>query len=198
MQYVEPIARLIRNFSRLPGIGEKTAARLALFVLNSERTYVAELSASLTGVKDDVSLCSECMSFSDIEPCPICADPARDRATICVVSDFKDMAALESTGRYRGLYHILHGSLAPLKGIGPDRIKIKELVERLGRGTFSEVVVATGFDAEGEATAAYLSSVLAPLDVKLSRIASGVPVGSFIEYMDSSTLERAMEGRREL
>ncbi len=198
MRYAEPISRLIKAFSRLPGIGEKTASRLALFIMNSGRGYVEELAASLIGVKDKVGLCSVCMTFSDNDPCNICSNGVRDASTVCVVGDYKDMVALEDVGSYTGTYHILHGHLAPLKGIGPDDIKIKELVKRVERKGVKEVILATSFDAEGEATAAYLASALKPYGLKLTRIASGVPVGSYIEYMDHVTLGRAMDGRREV
>ncbi|MEE9615241.1 MAG: recombination mediator RecR [Thermodesulfobacteriota bacterium] len=201
MQYAEPIKRLVEAFSRLPGIGEKTASRLALYVLNAkggEGGCAEELAKALTEVKQSVGLCSECMSFSERDPCPICADNARDPSTVCVVGDYKDMAALESVGSYMGRYHILHGSLAPLKGIGPDEIRIKELLKRVDGGGVKEVILATSFDAEGEATAVYLMKLLKQYGAKLTRLASGVPVGSYIEYMDPSTLGRAMEGRKEL
>ncbi|MBI5561867.1 MAG: recombination protein RecR [Deltaproteobacteria bacterium] len=199
MQYAEPITKLIKAFSRLPGIGEKTAARLALFVLNSRKEYAEEFAASLMAVKEKVSLCSECMTFSDVDPCPICSDPARDAGAVCVVSDFKDMAAIESMAGYRGRYHILHGSLAPLKGIGPDEIRIRELVSRVGTGRVREVILATGFDAEGDATATYIAGLLkGAANVSITRIASGVPVGGAVEYMDGATLGRAMDGRRTL
>ncbi len=198
MQYAEPISRLIKSFSRLPGIGEKTASRLALFILNSKREYVEELARSIINVKDGVSLCSECMSFSEADPCAICSDPTRDPSTICVVGDYKDMVVIEDSGGYRGRYHILHGVLAPLKGVGPEELRINELLGRVERNTVKEVILATGFDSEGEATAMYLSKLLKPYNLRLTRIASGVPVGSYIEYMDCATLGRAMEGRREV
>jgi recombination protein RecR len=196
MRYAEPIDRLINAFSRLPGIGEKTAARLALYILNSKSEYVDELAASLSGLKDGVALCSCCMSFSSVDPCHICADELRDSGTVCVVSDYKDMMALESAGGYKGRYHVLHGNLAPLKGIGPDELRIKELLDRVGANGVEEVILATGFDAEGEATSTYIAGLLKPYQVKLTRIASGVPVGSYVEYMDSVTLSRAMDGRK--
>lgn len=198
MRYAEPIARLIKAFSRLPGVGLKTASRLAIFVMNSDREYVEELAASLTGVKDRVGLCSRCMTFSEKDPCSICSDATRDVTTVCVVGDYRDMMALDAVGSYRGGYHILHGLLSPLKGIGPDEIRIKELITRVERDGVKEVILATSFDAEGEATAMYLMKTLKPYGLKLSRIASGVPVGSYIEYMDVATLGRALEGRREL
>jgi recombination protein RecR len=196
MRYAEPIDRLIKAFSRLPGIGEKTAARLALYILNSKSEYVDELAASLSDLKHMVALCSGCMSFSSADPCHICADELRDAGTVCVVSDYKDMMALESAGGYGGRYHVLHGNLAPLKGIGPDELRIKELLEKVRANGVEEVILATGFDAEGEATSAYIAGLLKPYQVKLTRLASGVPVGSYVEYMDSVTLSRAMDGRR--
>ena len=198
MRYAGPIDRLIKALSRLPGIGEKSATRIALFILNSKKEYADELAGSIAGLREKVSLCSSCMTFSDVNPCRICADPARDAHTICVVSDFKDMVALEGMGGYRGSYHILHGNLAPLKGIGPDEIRIKELLGRVEADGVKEVILATGFDSEGESTSAYLARLLRPYGVKLTRIASGIPVGSFVEYMDGATLGRAMEGRKEV
>lgn len=198
MRYAEPIERLIKMFARLPGIGEKTAARLALFILNSNSGYVDELVRSLLGVKEKVSLCSVCMAFSESDPCRMCSDSGRDSATVCVVSDYKDMVAIESMGGYKGRYHILHGNLAPLKGVGPDEIRIKELLGRVATKGVKEVILATGFDAEGEATSMYLARLLKPYDVRLTRIASGVPMGSYVEYMDGATLGRAMEGRKEV
>lgn len=198
MRYAEPIDRLIKAFSRLPGIGEKSATRLALYVLNSGRDYASELAASVMAVKEKVSLCPVCMTFSDSNPCAICSDAARDPAVVCVVSDYKDMMALEAMGGYKGAYHILHGSLAPLKGVGPDDLKIRELIRRLDQGGIKEVILATGFDAEGEATTMYVAGLIKPFGVAVTRIASGVPVGCFVEYMDGATLGRAMDGRRAL
>jgi len=198
MRYVEPISRLISAFAKLPGIGEKTAGRLALYVLNVDKGFAVEFSESLLGVKENIRLCSVCMGFSDIDPCALCSDGSRDAAIVCVVSDFKDMAALENSGRFTGLYHILHGNLAPLKGVGPDEIRIKELVSRVKAGSIDEVILATGFDVDGDSTAGYLMKILKPYGVKITRIASGVPVGSYIEYMDPSTLERAMNARKEV
>lgn len=198
MQYAEPINNLIRAISRLPGIGEKSATRLALFVLNADREYVAALAEAIATVKEKVSLCSVCMTFSDTDPCRICNDPGRDADTVCVVSDYKDMTAIESMGAYKGTYHILHGNLAPLKGVGPDELRLKELMKRVEAGGLREVILATGFDSEGEATAAYISRLLRPSGVKVTRLASGIPVGSYVEFMDGATLGRALDGRREL
>ncbi len=198
MRYAGPIERLIKGFSGLPGIGEKSATRLALFILNSREGFAEELAASILEVREKLTLCSECMAFSDQDPCSVCSDGTRSPDTVCVVSDFKDMMALEDAGQYRGRYHVLHGNLAPLKGVGPDDLRIAELLERLRSGVVREVVLATGFDSEGEATAMYLTRLLKPLEVKVTRLASGVPVGSYIEFMDRATLGRALEGRREV
>ncbi|MEK6530860.1 MAG: recombination mediator RecR [Deltaproteobacteria bacterium] len=198
MQYAGPIDNLIKALTKLPGIGEKSATRLALFVLNSKREYVEGLCSSLIDVKEKVRLCSRCMAFSDVDPCGICADARRDASLVCVVSDYRDFFAIEGTGAFKGVYHILHGNLAPLKGIGPDELRIRELIQRLKSPDIREVIVATGFDAEGEATAMYLTGIIRQFSIRLTRIASGVPVGSYIEYMDDATLSRAMEGRMTL
>lgn len=198
MQYAGPIDNLIKALTKLPGIGEKSATRLALFVLNSKREYVEGLCSSLIEVKEKVRLCSRCMAFSDVDPCGICADARRDASLVCVVSDYRDFFAIEGTGAFKGVYHILHGNLAPLKGIGPDELRIRELIQRLKSPEIREVIVATGFDAEGEATAMYLTGIIRQFSIRLTRIASGVPVGSYIEYMDDATLSRAMEGRMTL
>jgi len=198
MHYAGPIERLIKGFSALPGIGEKSATRLALFILNSKQGYAEELSASILEVRERLTLCASCMAFSDTNPCEICSDSRRNIGTVCVVSDFKDMMALEDAGDYKGRYHVLHGSLAPLKGVGPDELRIKELMSRISSGDVREVVLATGFDSEGEATSLYLTRLLKDSGVLVTRIASGVPVGSYIEFMDRATLGRAMAGRREV
>ncbi len=198
MRYAGPIDRLIKAFSRLPGIGEKSASRLALFILNSNKGYADELAACLLDLEEKVKLCSVCMTFSDTDPCYICSDAARDGGIVCVVSDYKDMMAFEGMGGYRGRYHILHGNLAPLKGIGPDDLRIRELITRVEAKGVKEAILATGFDAEGEATAVYLTKLLKPYNLRLTRIASGIPVGSYVEYMDGATLGRAMDGRKEV
>ena len=198
MQYAEPINNLIRAITRLPGIGEKSATRLALFILNADGGYVASLADAIATVREKVSLCSVCMTFSDTDPCRICNDAGRDADTVCVVSDYKDMTAIESMGAYKGTYHILHGNLAPLKGVGPDELRLKELLKRVDSGGIKEVILATGFDSEGEATAAYISKLLRPSGVKITRLASGIPVGSYVEFMDGATLGRALDGRREV
>lgn len=202
MKYVEPISRLVETLARLPGIGNKTASRLALFILNSRSEYIDEFVENLIGVKDKVNLCADCMAFSDHKLCSICDDDSRDKSIICVVGDYKDMIALESTGHFKGVYHVLHGTLAPLKGIGPDEIRLKELLARVEGGNIKEVILATSFDGEGDATAHYIIKTIKEysdkegLEIELTRLASGVPVGSFIEYMDGATLGRALDGRR--
>lgn len=198
MKYAEPILKLIDSFTRLPGVGQKTASRLALFILNSKGGFVEEFAANLLEVKKKVRLCKECMSFAESDICKICDDDSRDKSLVCVVSDFRDMAAIEESGTFKGVYHILHGSLAPLKGIGPHDIKLDELISRIQHSEIDEIIIATGFDSEGESTAAYIGQLLNESVVTVSRIASGVPIGSFIEYMDKETLSRALKGRREL
>ncbi len=198
MSHIEPIARLVKAFASLPGIGEKTATRLALHILNARDEFVEEFAQSLKDVKTKVRLCRECMGFSPEERCNVCADPARDGSTICVVADYRDMLAIEEGGVFRGKYHILHGLLAPLKGVGPEDIRIGELLKRVDSGSVKEVIIATPVDTEGEATSLYLKKVLKERGVKVTRIAVGVPVGGYIEYMDPSTLGRAIEGRQEV
>ena len=187
----------------LPGVGEKTASRLALYVLNSDDdAYVDELCACLRDVKDNVRLCSICMTFSEVDPCAICSSSERDLSKVCVVGDYKDMVAIESSNAlssaelgYQGTYHILHGLLAPLKGVGPEDIRVGELTRRVAGGKVEEVIIATGFDSEGEATAAFVADILRPYEIKLTRIATGVPSGGSIEYMDAKTIARALVGR---
>ncbi|MBI5810152.1 MAG: recombination protein RecR [Deltaproteobacteria bacterium] len=198
MHYAGPIDKLIKALSRLPGIGEKTATRLALYILNAKKEYVDELASSLADVKGRVALCTVCMAFSEREPCRVCSNAGRDAATVCVVSDYKDMMAIEGMGGYRGRYHILHGNLAPLKGIGPDEIRIKELLRRVESDGIKEVILATGFDAEGEATYTYIAKLLKARSIRVTRLASGIPVGSYVEFMDGATLGRALEGRRDV
>jgi recombination protein RecR len=195
MQQALPIERLIRALAKLPGIGERSATRLALYILNAKKEYASGLAECIMDVKEKVLLCSRCMAFSDNDPCAICADHRRDATQVMIVSDFKDLLAIEAAGAFKGRYHILHGSLAPLKGIGPQELKIRELVARLEKDGIMEAIVATGFDAEGEATAAYLAGLIRPFNIRLTRLASGVPIGSYIEYMDDATLTRAISGR---
>ena len=198
MAVADPIARLVKELARLPGIGEKTAQRLAFHILKAGAGYAGELAAAITGVVRDVRLCSSCQTLTDRDPCPICADPRREARLLCVVEGVPDLVAIERTHEYRGRYHVLHGALSPLEGVGPSELKIRELLLRLEHAPVDEVIVATNPDVEGEATALYLTRLLKPLGVKVSRIAQGVPMGGDLEYADQVTLARALSGRREL
>jgi recombination protein RecR len=198
MSTANPIDRLVHELSKLPGIGEKTATRLAFFVLRQPMGYARDLSRALVDVKEKVKLCSSCLNLTEHDPCDLCRDARRDEGTICVVEDPTDMMAIENTHAYRGRYHILHGALSPLAGVGPDDIKIAELLSRLESPNVNEVIIATNPNVEGEATALYLSKVIKPSGLKLTRLASGIPVGGDLEYVDASTLTRAFEERREL
>jgi recombination protein RecR len=194
----DPIARLVKELAKLPGIGEKTAQRLAFHVLEAGPDYAAELAAAVVGVVRDVRLCSGCQTMTDQDPCPICRDPERDTRTVCVVETVPDLLAVERTHEFRGRYHVLHGALSPLDGVGPSDLKIRELLLRLEKEPADEVVVATNPDVEGEATALYLLKLLKPMGIKVTRIAQGVPMGGDLEYADQVTLARALAGRREL
>lgn len=197
MADADPIRRLIHAFSRLPGIGEKTAARLTFFVLDADERVARELSEALVDVRTKVNRCSICCNLTDVDPCRICRDTRRDDRTICVVESVPGMTAIERTGEYRGRYHILHGLLRPLEGIGPDELHLKELLARLD-DRVEEVIVATSPSVEGEATALYIQRLCRPLGVRVTRIASGVPIGAELEYADQVTLARALAGRREI
>jgi recombination protein RecR len=194
----DPIARLVKELARLPGIGEKTAQRLAFHVLDAGAGYATALAEAIVGVVRDVRLCSTCQTLTDRDPCAICADPRRDGRTICVVESVPDLLAVERTHEYRGRYHVLHGALSPLEGVGPADLKIRELLLRLEDAPADEVVLATNPDVEGEATALYLQKLLKPLGIRVTRIAQGVPMGGDLEYADQVTLARALAGRREL
>ncbi|MFL5270507.1 MAG: recombination mediator RecR [Anaeromyxobacteraceae bacterium] len=198
MAVADPIARLVKELARLPGIGEKTAQRLAFHIIKAGPGYAADLASAVTGVVRDVRCCSECQTLTDKDPCPICADPRRDGKLLCVVEGVPDLVAVERTHEYRGRYHVLHGALSPLDGIGPSDLKIRELLLRLERSPAEEVVLATNPDVEGEATALYLTKLLKPLGLKVTRIAQGLPMGGDLEYADQVTLARALSGRREL
>ena len=198
MAVADPIARLVRELARLPGIGEKTAQRLAFHVLEAGPEYARALAEAVVGVVRDVRCCSICQTLTEHDPCAICADDRRDPKIVCVVEGVPDLLAIERTREYRGRYHVLHGALSPLDGVGPSDLKIRELLLRLEREPAEEVVVATNPDIEGEATALYLQKLLKPLGLKLTRIAQGVPMGGDLEYADQATLARAMAGRREL
>jgi recombination protein RecR len=193
------MTRLVKELSRLPGIGEKTASRLAFNLLNRPRDQVIGLAEALLEMKERVGLCAECFGLSDMPRCPICSDSARDRSLICVVEGPADLMAMERARSYNGLYHVLHGAIAPLDGIGPDDIKTAELVTRLQNSSdLHEVIIATNATVEGEATALYLARVLKPLGTKITRLARGLPAGGDLEYSDSATLSSALNGRRDL
>jgi recombination protein RecR len=194
----DPISRLVAELAKLPGIGEKSAQRLAFFILKSPKEYAASLSSAINEVVQKVHLCSRCCTLTERDPCATCSDPRRDPKVLCVVESVPDQLAIERTREFRGQYHVLHGSLSPLEGIGPDQLRIKELMQRLQSSEAQEVIVATNPDVEGEATALYLLRLLKPMGLKLTRIAQGVPMGGDLEYADPVTLARALSGRREL
>ena len=199
MSYYSPsIEKLIESFEKLPSIGNKTAARLAFYILNASEEETNEFVSSIINAKKNLKYCSKCYNISDTDPCNICSNPKRDQDTICVVEDVRDIIAMERTHEFKGVYHVLHGSISPMNGIGPDDIKIKELLSRLMDGNVKEVILATNPRVEGEATAMYLSKLIKPLGVKVTRIAHGIPVGGDLEYTDEITLTKALEGRREL
>lgn len=198
MQYPEPIAKLIDSFMKLPGIGPKTAVRLAFFAVEMNEEDVMDFARSLVDVKRKLVYCSVCQNISDHDPCSICDDSSRDHSTICVVQDPKDVVALEKMRDYHGMYHVLHGVISPMDGIGPEDIKVAELIRRLEDENVKEVILATNPTVEGEATAMYISRLVKPIGVKTSRIAHGLPVGGDLEYADEVTLSKALEGRREL
>ncbi|MBB5356786.1 recombination protein RecR [Anoxybacillus mongoliensis] len=198
MYYPEPISKLIDSFMKLPGIGPKTAVRLAFFVLNMKEDVVLDFAKALVNAKRNLTYCSSCGHITDKDPCYICQDDKRDRSIICVVQDPKDVIAMEKMKEYNGLYHVLHGAISPMEGIGPEDIKIAELFRRLQDETVQEVILATNPNIEGEATAMYISRLLKPTGVKITRIAHGLPVGGDLEYADEVTLSKALEGRREL
>ena len=198
MSHPEPLARLIEHLQRLPGIGAKSAQRLAYHILRTPRDAADQLCAAVQDVKDRVTYCSTCNNITDVDPCAFCTDERRERHVICVVEEPQNVAAIEKTREFRGVYHVLMGALSPLQGIGPDDLKIRGLLTRVGEGGVNEVVLATNPNVEGEATALYLARLLKPLGVRVTRIATGIPVGSDIEYADEVTMSKAMEGRREV
>lgn len=199
MSYYSPsIEKLIEAFERLPSIGNKTAARLAFHMLNCSDDEVKEFVNAITDAKKNLKYCSICYNISDTDPCTICSNAGRDKSVICVVEDVKDVVAMEKTHEFKGVYHVLHGSISPMNGIGPDDIKIKELLSRLMNGEVKEVIIATNPRVEGEATAIYISKLIKPMGIKATRIAHGIPVGGDLEYTDEVTLSKALEGRREI
>jgi len=196
--FAEPLARLITEFKRLPGIGQKSAQRLAFHVLRAKREDAEHLSQAILDVKDKLGLCRVCNNIADGEICQYCGDSHRDPSIVCVVEEPHNIVGIETTRQFEGRYHVLHGALSPLRGIGPDALKIKGLVERIAQGEVREVIVATNPNVEGEATAVYLARLLKPLGVKVTRIGMGIPVGSDLEFADEVTISKAMEGRREM
>ncbi len=196
--FAPSIARLIDELKHLPGIGQKTAQRLAFHLLRADREQALALADAIRDAKDKIRECSVCNNITDQDPCIFCASSSRDRKLICVVEDATNIQAVEKTRQFSGLYHVLGGALSPLQGIGPDQLKIKSLIERLKGGTVEEIIIATNPTAEGEATAVYLSKLIKPLGVRVTRIAMGIPVGSDLEYADEVTMLKAMEGRRDL
>ncbi|QXM07142.1 recombination mediator RecR [Crassaminicella indica] len=196
--YAAPIARLIEEFSKLPGIGRKSAQRLAFHVLNMSEADAVHLSEAILNAKKNTKYCSECGNITDIDPCSICRNEQRDQSMICVVESPKDVIAMEKTKEFTGVYHVLHGAISPMEGIGPEEIRIKELLIRLQKDKVEEVILATNPTIEGEATAMYISKLVKPSGIKVTRIAHGIPVGGDLEYADEVTLSKALEGRREL
>lgn len=195
---VAPLQKLVEQFERLPGIGSKTAQRLAYFVLNMSKEQAHEFSNAIVDAHEKVKYCDICCNFSDGDICPVCRSDRRDKSVICVVETPRDAIALEATGEYNGTYHVLHGAISPLDGKGPDQLCIKQLLSRLNDNTVSEIIMATNPTVEGEATAMYISRLLKPLGIKITRLAYGIPVGGDLEYADEVTLARALEGRSEL
>ncbi len=194
----DPVSRLIFELSKLPGIGEKTATRLAYHILKQDEAYSRALAEALLNAKQKIILCNQCFTFTDTSPCRICANTERDQSLVCVVERPSDVFAIEQSGSFRGVYHVLHGVLSPLDGIGPDELKMRELITRLGASSIREVIVATNPSVEGEATALYLSRLMKPFQVKTTKLAHGIPVGGMLEYTDRQTIGKALENRMEL
>lgn len=196
--YSPSIEKLIESFERLPSIGHKTAVRLAFHMLDLSKEETDEFINSIINAKEKLKYCSNCYNISDTDPCPICSSPKRDNSVICVVEDVRDVMAMERTHEFKGVYHVLHGTISPMNGIGPEDIKIKELLNRIANNDIKEIIIATNPRVEGEATAIYISKIIKPLGIKVTRIAHGIPVGGDLEYTDEVTLSKALEGRREL
>jgi len=194
----EPIKKVIAELVRLPGIGKKTATRLAYHLLKMPEEQVKTLSGAIAELKEKIRFCSVCFNITDSEVCQICSDAGRDRKTVCVIEEPSNIVSIEQSGHYRGLYHVLLGSIAPIQGVGPEDLKVKELLARLKEGEIAEVIIATNPNVEGEATAVYLSRLIKPLGIKVSRIAVGLPVGSDLEYTDEVTMSKALDGRHEI
>ncbi len=195
---IVPLTELINQFSRLPGIGKKTAQRLAYSILEQPPERAKAFAEALVNAREKIHFCSTCQSLTDLEVCQICSDERRDKSVICVVEDPRDVMAFERTREYSGVYHVLHGVISPLDNIGPDKLRIKELMERLSDGTVKEIIMATNPTVEGEATASYISRLVKPMGIKVTRLAYGIPVGGDLEYADEYTLARALEGRNEI
>ncbi len=194
----EPIQRLIEALERLPGIGPKSASRLAFYILRMPEDQVQDLADAIATLKENIVYCSRCQNLSQTDPCAICSDPVRDQHLVCVVEDPLDVVAIERTGVYKGLYHVLHGAINPVEGVGPEDLRVDALLERLEREPIEEIVIATNPNMEGEATAMYLARLLHPKGVRVTRLARGLPVGGDLEYADEVTLSRALEGRRDI
>lgn len=197
-EYIESLSRLVEQFARLDGVGKKSAFRMAFSVLEESREDAEEFANAILDAKEKIHLCPVCQNMTDRDLCPVCADPERDRATVCVVADTRTVLAMEKVREFKGVYHVLHGLISPMNGITPDQLKIKELLARVENEGIEEVIVATNPTVEGEATAMYLSRLLKPLGVRVTRLAYGVPVGADLEYADEVTLFRALEGRRDV
>jgi recombination protein RecR len=197
LEYAKPVARLINELNKLPGIGPKTAQRLAFHILSSDKKNAGALSEAIMEAKENVHFCPICYNLTDVDPCHVCSSNNRDKSIICVVEHPRDLVALEKTREYKGLYHVLHGVISPMDNIGPDKLKIPQLLDRLKGSNIKEVVIASNPTVEGEATAIYIAKIIKPLGVKVTRIARGLPVGGDLEYADQDTLARAFEGRRE-
>ena len=195
---IEPIARMVNQLSKLPGVGQKTAQRLAYYIISLPEDQVRELAASIYNGKKQVRFCSVCGNYATEDPCPMCRDDDRKNGLLCVVKDPRDVAAMERMREFNGQYHVLHGVISPMQGVGPDDIRIRELLSRLSDGSIKEVILATNPDVEGEATAAYIARLIKPMGIRVTRIAHGIPVGADLEYTDEMTLSRAFSGRSEI
>lgn len=198
MAYPKPLRRLIALLGQLPGIGEKTATRLALHLMKGRKEFARELGEAIAGIQDAVVKCSKCFSIADVDPCPLCTDPARRDDVICVVEDASDIVPIEKSGEFRGRYHVLGGAISPIDGVMPEDLRVRELLARLSGGGVREVILATNLTAEGEATASYLAGAIKPLSVRVTRIAYGMPMGADLEYTDEITVGRAIKGRRDV
>lgn len=198
LDFIPSFARLVNELAKFPGIGQKTATRLAFFILKQPASEANALADAIRELKQKIQFCSSCFHITENDPCPLCTDPGRDDSLLCVVEDPQDLIAIERSRSFRGRYHVLHGTLSPLDGIGPEDLKISELISRLEKGQVKEVLVATNFTVEGEATALYLTRLIRPLGVRVTRLAHGIPMGSDLEFVDETTVNRAVEGRREI